>query len=86
MAQGHRAFDQPALARAAISRAIDIAAQNQFGQLRYEAEQFLEQLESQDLREHRQTGALSLTSSWSPEVQGVAEALHELRVMAVAQG
>ena len=86
IAQGHHAFDQPALAKAAITRAIDIAAQNQLGQLRYEAEQFLEQIESQDRRERQKRGAFSANTSWSPEVQGVAEALHELRVMAVAQG
>jgi tetratricopeptide (TPR) repeat protein len=86
MAQGYRAFDQPALAKAAISRAIEVASQNQLGQLRFEAEQFYEELEQQGLREHDQARIFALSTSWSPEVQGVADALHELRIMAVAQG
>ncbi len=84
MAQGHRAFDQLPLAKAAVSRAIEVATQNQLGQLRFEAEELFGELESQELRERRET-RLSTKATWSSEVQGIAHAVHELRTMAGVQ-
>jgi tetratricopeptide (TPR) repeat protein len=86
MAQGHRAFDQRMLAKAAIARAIEVATQNQLGQLRFEAEQICEELDRENLQVFQPGHFAARNTSWSPEVQGVAEALHELRIMAIAEG
>ena len=85
MAQGHRAFDQLPLAKAALTRAIEVASQNQLGQLRFEAEELLEALENQELQEQRETQIAARTAAWSPEVQGIADAMHELRTMSGVQ-
>jgi tetratricopeptide (TPR) repeat protein len=86
VAQGYRAFDQMSLATVAITRAIDIATANQLGQARYEAEELLEALkrhQANELREERRAGK---AKTWSPEVQNIADALHELRTMAGVEG
>lgn len=85
MAQGHRAFDQLPLAKAAVNRAIEVATQNQLGQLRFEAEELFGELESQELDEVRETRKAERKATWSSEVDGIATALHELRTMAGVQ-
>jgi tetratricopeptide (TPR) repeat protein len=85
MAQGHRAFDQLPLAKAAVSRAIEVATQNQLGQLRFEAEEFFGELESQELQKRKETRVAERSTAWSPEVQGIAKAMRELRTMAGVQ-
>ena len=85
MAQGHRAFDQLPLAKAAVIRAIEVATENQLGQLRFEAEELLGEFESLERSESQKSRIVSRSLSWSPEVHGIAEAIHELRTMAGVQ-
>ena len=86
VAQGYRAFDQMSLAAAAIARAIDIATQNQLGQARFEAEEIYDGLKREQAREQRKERRALQSTTWSPEVQGIAKALHELRTMAGVDG
>ena len=86
MAQGHRAFDQMVLAKAAVSKAIEVATRNQLGQLRFEAEELFGELETQEKREHRAAQTTIRNTVWSSEVQGIARAMHELRTTAGVEG
>ncbi len=86
MAQGHRAFDQMVLAKAAVNHAIEVATRNKLGQLRFEAEELFGELESQEMREHRAARTAIRNTVWSPEVQGIAQAMHELRTTAGVEG
>ena len=85
MAQGHRAFDQMVLAKAAVNRAIEVASENKLGQLRFEAEELSGELHNQEMREDRLSRSAKQHPSWSAEVQGIAQAMHELRTMAGVQ-
>ena len=82
VAQGHRKFEQVSLALRAIGRAIDITTLNQLGQQRFEAEEILEAIKSDQARVDVEEGAAVRKSQWTPEVEGIAKALHELRTMA----
>jgi hypothetical protein len=86
VAQGYRAFDQLSLATAAISRAIELATSNQLGQARFEAEEIFEELQRDQSRADRFERTEAQRTAWSPEVQGIANALHELRTMAGVEG
>jgi hypothetical protein len=86
VAQGYRTFDQPKLATAAISRAIEIATKNQLGQARFQAEEIFDGLKQDEMKEKREERLALQSTSWSPEVQGIARALHELRSLAVVDG
>jgi hypothetical protein len=86
VAQGYRSFDQSSLATAAITRAIDIATKNQLGQARYQAEEIFDGLKQDQAKEQREERRVLQSSTWSPEVQGIARALHELRTMAGVDG
>jgi tetratricopeptide (TPR) repeat protein len=82
VAEGYRAFDQLSLATAAITRSIEIATANQLGQARFEAEVILDGLKLDQARERQEERRTLQSTSWSPEVQGIAKALHELRTKA----
>jgi tetratricopeptide (TPR) repeat protein len=86
VAQGYRAFDQLSLATAAVSRAIDIATANQLGQARFEAEELLDAMKRDQAKELREERRFAAAKTWSPEVQNIADALHELRTMAGVAG
>ena len=86
VAQGYRQFDQLSLATAAIGRAIDIATSNQLGQARFEAEEISDGLKRDQARESREERRALQQTTWSPEVSGIAQALHELRTMAGVDG
>jgi len=81
VAKGHQAFDRPLLARAAIEHAIDLARASKLGQWLVKAEQLLEELEKDEVRDRRAATA-EMSASWSPEVLGIADRLSELRTMA----
>jgi len=86
MAQGYRTFDQLALAKTAVSRAIELATANQLGQARFEAEELAETLDREQVQEQRQERAMRRAVAWSPEVESIATAIHELRAMAGVEG
>lgn len=86
VAQGHRAFDQISLATAAVTRAIEIATVNHLGQARFEAEELLDAMKQDQVKELRETLQVAKSKSWSSEVQHIAHALHELRTMAGVDG
>jgi len=81
VANGHRAFDRPLLAKAAIERAIELATENKLGQWLMKAEQILDDLKKDEVRQ-RGVEIRSKAASWSPEVLGIATKLSELRTMA----
>lgn len=85
VANGHRVFDRPALAKAAIERAIELATENKLGQWLLKSEQLLEELQNAAVN-HRGVAAREVAASWSPEVLGVANRLSELRTMAGVTG
>jgi tetratricopeptide (TPR) repeat protein len=85
IAKGYRAFDQPSLARAAITRAIELATSNKLGQARFEAEEFYESLAIETARDERDIRVVR-SATWSPAVDGIVNALHELRTMAGVEG
>ena len=82
MAQGYRAFDKPSLAKAAAHRAAVISASHQLGQTLIEAEQLLDELNADEMRAQRAERAAARGTTWSPEVQLIADAIHEIRTMA----
>jgi tetratricopeptide (TPR) repeat protein len=82
MAQGYRAFDKPSLAKAAAVRAAEISAAHRLGQSLIEAEQLLDQLNADEVRAQRDERVALRSKTWSPEVQGIANAIHEIRTMA----
>jgi tetratricopeptide (TPR) repeat protein len=86
MAKGYRAFDQLALAKAAISRAIELAIANQLGQARFQAEELAEVLDKQQANQGRQLRVAKPSPAWSPAVGDIATAIHELRKMAGVPG
>jgi hypothetical protein len=86
VAQGYRQFDQISLATVAIGRAIEIATMNQLGQARFEAEEIFDGLRRDQAREERMERRTVQHTTWSPEVEGIAKALHELRTMAGVAG
>jgi hypothetical protein len=85
VANGHRVFDRPQLAKAAIERAIELATENKLGQWLLKSEQLLEELQNAAVN-HRGVAAREVAASWSPEVLGVANRLSELRTMAGVTG
>ena len=82
VARGYLEFDQVALATAAISLSLEIATSNQLGQIRFEAEEILEDVKRYGTREGRLERESTIPRTWTPEVEGVAAALHELRTLA----
>lgn len=82
MAKGYRAFDQPTLAKAAISRALEMATSNRLGQALFEAEELAEELDRQRMEEKEQERVRQRSTSWSPAVETIASAIHEIRIMA----
>jgi tetratricopeptide (TPR) repeat protein len=85
VANGHRTFDRPLLAKAAIERAIEIARENKLGQWLMKAEQMLDDLQKDEVRQ-RGVARREIAASWSPEVLDVASKLSELRTMAGVNG
>ena len=81
VANGHRAFDRPLLAKAAIERAIELATENKLGQWLIKAEQILEDLQKDEVRQ-RGVELRTNAANWSPEVLGIAKKMSELRMMA----
>jgi tetratricopeptide (TPR) repeat protein len=81
VANGHRVFERPLLAKAAIERAIEIATENKLGQWVLKSEQLLEELQKAEVVQ-RGVAARETAANWSPEVLGVASRLSELRTMA----
>ncbi len=86
IAQGYRAFDQLPLAKAAVSRALEMAIANQLGQARFEAEELADVLDRQQASEERKSRLAKPVPIWSPEVENIANAIRELRTMAGVQG
>jgi tetratricopeptide (TPR) repeat protein len=86
MAQGYRAFDKPSLAKAAANRAAEISASHKLGQALIEAEQLLDELNADDLRARRAERVANRNQVWSPAVQVIADAIHEIRTMAGVEG
>jgi len=82
MAQGYRAFDKPTLAKAAAHRAVEISASHQLGQTLIEAEQLLDELNADEMRAQRAERVAARSTTWSPEVQVIANAIHEIRTLA----
>jgi tetratricopeptide (TPR) repeat protein len=85
VANGHRTFDRPLLAKVAIERAIEIARENKLGQWLMKAEQMLDELQKDEVRQ-RGVARREIAASWSPEVLDVASKLAELRTMAGVNG
>jgi tetratricopeptide (TPR) repeat protein len=81
VAQGYRAFDKLSLAKAAVNRAIELSTVHRLGQALYEAEELFNDLQQDEARERCAERIASRSASWSPEVQGIANAIHELRTM-----
>lgn len=81
VAKGHREFERPLLAKAAIERAIDLATSNKLGQWIVKSEELLAQLEM-DAVQRRGVESRENAATWSPEVAGIVERLSELRTMA----
>jgi tetratricopeptide (TPR) repeat protein len=86
MAEGYRTFDQPSLATVAISRAIELSTTHQLGQALFKAEGILKELQQQAVREEREERLATRSSMYSPEIQGIANAIHEIRAMAGVEG
>lgn len=86
VAQGYRSFDQISLATAAISKAIEIATSNQLGQALFEAEGVLDGIKHDQAQEQRDERRALQSVTWTPQVQGIANALHKLRTMAGVDG
>ena len=85
VANGHRVFDRPLLAKVAIERAIELATENKLGQWLLKSERLLEELQKAEVVQ-RGVAARERASSWSPEVLDVANRLSELRTMAGVPG
>jgi tetratricopeptide (TPR) repeat protein len=85
VANGHRVFDRPLLAKAAIERAIELATENKLGQWIVKSERMLEELQKAEIVQ-RGVAAREIAANWSPEVLGVANRLAELRTMAGVSG
>lgn len=85
VANGHRVFDRPLLAKAAIERAIELATENKLGQWLLKSERLLEELQKAEVVQRGVT-ARQVATSWSPEVLSVAQRLSELRTMAGVNG
>jgi tetratricopeptide (TPR) repeat protein len=85
VANGHRVFDRPLLAKVAIERAIELATENKLGQWLLKSEQLLEELRTTEVVQ-RSNVAREAAGSWSPEVLDVANRLSELRTMAGVSG
>ncbi|HEY2895824.1 MAG TPA: hypothetical protein VGJ12_01705 [Gemmatimonadaceae bacterium] len=85
VANGHRVFDRPLLAKAAIERAIELATENKLGQWLVKSEQLLEELRTSEAVQRRNV-AREMTTSWAPEVLDIANRLSELRTMAGVAG
>ena len=83
VAEGYRAFDQPSLAKIAITRAIELSTTHQLGQALFKAEGIFHELQRQAAREERKA---TQTSTWSPEIQDIADAIHEIRTTAGVHG
>jgi tetratricopeptide (TPR) repeat protein len=85
VANGHRVFDRPLLAKAAIGCAIELATENKLGQWLVKSERLLEELQKAEVVQQG-VAARERAASWSPEVLGVANRLSELRTMAGVSG
>jgi tetratricopeptide (TPR) repeat protein len=85
VANGHRVFDRPLLAKVAIEHAIELATENKLGQWLLKSEQLLEELRNTEVVKRRNLVRETATS-WSPEVLDVANRLSELRTMAGVSG
>jgi tetratricopeptide (TPR) repeat protein len=85
VANGHRVFDRPLLAKVAIERAIELATENKLGQWLLKSERMLEELQNAEVVQ-RGVAARESAANWSPEVLGVANRLSELRTMAGVSG
>ena len=85
VANGHRVFDRPLLAKAAVERAIELATENKLGQWLLKSERLLEELQKAEVAE-RGVAARERAANWSPEVLGVASRMSELRTMAGVNG
>jgi tetratricopeptide (TPR) repeat protein len=81
VAEGYRAFDQPSLAKAAISRAIELSTLHQLGQALFKAEEILEALEKDKAIEEREERRAAKNTVWSPALAGIADAIRELRTV-----
>ena len=81
VAQGYRAFDKLSLAKTAVNRAIELSTVHGLGQALYEAEELFNELQQDEARERCAERIASRSASWSPEVQGIANAIQELRTM-----
>jgi tetratricopeptide (TPR) repeat protein len=81
VANGHRVFHRPLLAKVAIERAIELATENKLGQWLLKSEQLLDELRTTEIAQQWEV-AREVTASWSPEVLDVANRLSELRTMA----
>jgi tetratricopeptide (TPR) repeat protein len=86
VAEGYRVFDQPSLAKIAISRAIELSTSHQLGQALFKAEGILGELQKQVAREEREERQTARASTYSAEIQGIANAIHEIRAMAGVEG
>jgi tetratricopeptide (TPR) repeat protein len=78
--QGYRMFERPVQARAALERAMDIAAQHQVNEILFKAEQSLEELE------HGSAVTVEDTPEPSPIASEVATAIREIRTLAGVAG
>lgn len=85
VANGHRTFDRPLLAKAAVERAIELARENKLGQWLLKAEQLLDDLQKDEVKQ-RGIVARQNAVSWSPEVLGIATRLSELRTLTGISG
>jgi len=85
VANGHRVFDRPLLAKAAIERAIELATENKLGQWLLKSERMLEEIQKDEVVQ-RGVAARENAAHWSPEVLGVANRLSELRTIAGVSG
>jgi tetratricopeptide (TPR) repeat protein len=85
VANGHRVFDRPLLAKVAIEHAIELATENKLGQWLLKSEQLLEELRNTEVVKRRNL-VREMATSWSPEVLDVANRLSELRTMAGVSG
>ena len=85
VANGHRTFDRPLLAKAAIERAIELATENKLGQWLLKSERMMEEIQRDEVVQ-RGVAARQNAATWSPEVLGVASRLSELRTIAGVRG
>lgn len=86
MAQGYRAFDKLSMAKSAVARAIELSTAHQLGQARFEAEELFDQLRAEEAHERHAERLAARTTSWSPEVEEIAKAIHDMRTLTGVDG